>query len=151
MVINDKTRTVFNFENFFWGLCQQSLSTIYLNCFKNQFGTCGFADWQFFFKCYPERFFSSLKKTIILNSVKKFETVMVIRTSGRKRVFLKKRFCISVLRTIHFRLNLQARLYRIINYYNIYICNFTFFSIRVPAYWTSSFWIASDEISFWVL
>ena len=25
------------------------------------------------------------------------------------------------------------------------------FSIRVVTYWTSSFWIASDEISFWVL
>ena len=49
LVIYDKTRTVFNFENFSWGLCYRSLSTIDLNCFKNRLGTCGFADWQFFF------------------------------------------------------------------------------------------------------
>ena len=45
----------------------------------------------FSLKSYPERFFSSLKKTIVLNLVKKFETVMVIFTSGRKCVFLKKK------------------------------------------------------------
>ena len=45
---------------------------------------------KFFFKYYPERFFSSLKKIIVLYLVKKFEMVVVIFTSGRKRVFLKK-------------------------------------------------------------
>ena len=37
----------------------------------------------------PERFFSSLKKTSVLYLVKKFETFMVIFTSGRRRVFFK--------------------------------------------------------------
>ena len=43
---------------------------------------------EIFLKCYPERFFSSLKKTTVLYLVKKFETVVVIFTSGGKRVFL---------------------------------------------------------------
>ena len=38
----------------------------------------------------PERFFSSLKKTIVLYLVKKFEMFMVIFTSGRRRLFFKK-------------------------------------------------------------
>ena len=46
---------------------------------------------------------------------------MAIPTSGQMRVFLKKKICIIDLRTIHFRLNLKARLYRDINCYNIYI------------------------------
>ena len=50
---------------------------------------------------------------------------MVIFTSGRRSVFFKKRFFISASRTIHLTLNLQARHYRNINYYNIYICSFT--------------------------
>ena len=83
LVINDKTRTKFTFfENFSWGPCYRSLSQNDLNCFKNRLGTCGFADQQFFF-CIsnPERFFSSLKKTIVLYLVKKFETFMVMVAS----------------------------------------------------------------------
>ena len=79
----------------------------------------------FFFISNPERFFSSLKETIVLYLVKKFETFMVIFTSGRRSVFFKKRFFISASRTIHLTLNLQARHYSNINYYNIYICSFT--------------------------
>ena len=37
-----------------------------------------------------ERFFSSLKKTIVLYLVKNFETFMLIFTSGLRRVFFKK-------------------------------------------------------------
>ena len=79
----------------------------------------------FLYKQSWERFFSSLKNTIVLYLVKKFDTFMVIFTSGRRRVFFKKRFFISASRTIHLTLNLQARLYRNINYYNIYTCSFT--------------------------
>ena len=43
------------------------------------------------FKSYPERFLSSLKKTILPNLVKIFETVMVTSTSGRKCVFFKEK------------------------------------------------------------
>ena len=94
--LNNKTRTVFNFENFTWGLCYWSLSTIDLNCFKNRLGTSGFAYWKFFFKSYPERFFVSWKKTIALFLVKKFETIMVIFTSERKCVFFKKKIlCVT--------------------------------------------------------
>ena len=49
-----------------------------------------------FFICYPERFFFSLKKTIVLYLVKKFETLMVnFKSRGN-----------------YFRYNLQARHYR---------------------------------------
>ena len=117
---------VYIFENFSWKLCYRSLSQNDLNCFRNRLGTCGFADQQFFFyMSNPERFFSSLKKTIVLYLVKKFETFMVIFTSGRRRVFFKKRFFILASRKIHLTLNLQARHYRNINYYNIYTCSFT--------------------------
>ena len=57
--------------------------------------------------------------------VKKFEMFMVIFTNGRRRVFFKKQFFISASRTIHLTLNLQARNYRNINYYNIYTFSFT--------------------------
>ena len=84
-----------------------------------------------FLKSNPERFFSSLKKTIVLYLVKKFETFMVIFTSGRRRVFFKKRFFISASWTIHLTLNLKARHYRNINYYNIYTCSFTQYYLRM--------------------
>ena len=116
---------VYIFKNFSWILCYRSLSQNDLNCFQNRLKTCGFADRKFFYISNPERFFSSLKKTIVLYLVKKFETFMVIFTSGRRRVFFKKRFFISASRTIHLTLNLQARHYRNINYYNIYTCSFT--------------------------
>ena len=96
------------------------------NCLKNRPETCGFADWQFIsLKYYPDRFFSSLKKTIVLYLVQKFETVVVILTSGRKRVFLTEKLFVSAFRTVHFILNLQAEFYRNINYYQIFICYFT--------------------------
>ena len=104
---------VYIFKNFTWRLCYRSPSQNDLHCFKNQLGTCGFADRQFFF-CI-----------CVLYLVKKFKTFMVIFTSGRRSVFFKKRFFISASRTIHLTLNLQARHYRNINYYNIYICSFT--------------------------
>ena len=44
----------------------------------------------------------------------------MILTSGRKRVFLKEKFCISAFRAVHFRLNLQAKFYRNIDYYYIH-------------------------------
>ena len=78
-----------------------------------------------FYISNPERFFSSLKKTIVLYLVKKFETFMLTFTSGRRCVFFKKRFFISASATIHLILNLQAGYYRNINYYNIYTCSFT--------------------------
>ena len=103
------------FENFSWRLCYRSFSQNDLNCFKNRLGTCGFADRQFFFyTSNPERFFSSLKKTIVLYLFKKFETFMVIFTSGRRRVFFKKQFFISASRTIHLTLNSQID----INWFN---------------------------------
>ena len=116
---------VYIFKNFSWRLCYRSLSQNDLNWFKIRLETCGFADRKFFYVSNPERFFSSLKKKIVLYLVKKFETFMVIFTSGRRRVFFKKRFFISASRTIHLTLNLQARHYRNINYYNIYTCSFT--------------------------
>ena len=79
----------------------------------------------FFHISNPESFFSSVKKTIVLYLVTKFETFMVIFISEWRRVFFKKRFFISASRTIHLTLNLQARYYRNINYYNIYTCSFT--------------------------
>ena len=90
MVINDDREQVLNFEYFSRGLCYRSLSQNDLNCFKNRLGTCGFAAWQFFLWSNPERFFSFWKKTIVLYLFKKFETFMVIFTSGRRRVFFKK-------------------------------------------------------------
>ena len=81
---------VYIYEKFSWRLCYRSLSQNDLNCFKNRLGTCGFADRQFFSISHPERFFSSLKKTIVLYLVKKFETFMMIFTSGRRRLFFKK-------------------------------------------------------------
>ena len=81
---------VYIFKNFLWRLCYRSLSQNDLNCFKNRLGTCGFADRQFFSISNPERFFSSLKKTIVLYLVKKFETFMMIFTSGQRRLFFKK-------------------------------------------------------------
>ena len=108
LVINDNREQGLNFENFCWGLCYQSLSQNDLN---------------------PERFFSSLKETIVLYLVKKFETFMVIFTSGRRCVFFKKTiFYISFTD-------------------NPFNTEFT--SICAAAYWTASFWIVSDEISFW--
>ena len=89
-LINTVNRTLVNFKNFSWGLSYRSLSRIELNRFKNRLRTCGFADWIFFLiKCYPERISSSLKKTIVLYLVKKFETLVVIFTSGEKRVFFE--------------------------------------------------------------
>ena len=83
------------YENLSWRLYYRCLSQNDLNCFKNRLGTCGFADRKFFSISYPERFFSSLKKTIFLYLVKKFETFMMIFTRVDEGVyFLKKRFCI---------------------------------------------------------
>ena len=74
------------------------------------------------FKLYLNGFFVSLEKTIVLYLVKKFEAIVVILTSGRNRVFLKeKKIFIASFRTVHFILNLQAKLCTIINYYKIYI------------------------------
>ena len=61
------------YENFSWRLYYRRLSQNDLNYFKNRPGTCGFADRKFFSISNPERFFSSLKKTIVLYLVKKFE------------------------------------------------------------------------------
>ena len=122
---------VYIFENFSWRFCYRSLSQNDLKCVKNRLGACGFADRQFFYISNPERFFSSLKKTITLYLVKKFSTFMVIFTSGRRRVFSKKRFFISASRTIHLTLNFPARHYRNINYYNIYTCSFTQYYLSV--------------------
>ena len=78
------------YENFSWRLYYRRLSQNDLNCFKSRLGTCGFADRKFFSISNPERFFSSLKKTIVLYLAKKFETFMMIFTSGRRRLFFKK-------------------------------------------------------------
>ena len=88
---------VYIYKNFSWRLCYRSLSQNDLNCFKNRLETCSFADRQFFSINNPEKFFSSLKKTIVLYLVKKFEMFMAIFTSGRSCVFFKKRFCIYQL------------------------------------------------------
>ena len=80
--------------------------------FKNLPGTCGFADWQFFLKCCPARFFSFLKKTIVQYVVEKFKTVIEILTSERKRVFLKGKIFNVSYPTVHFIWNLQAKIYR---------------------------------------
>ena len=77
------------YENFSWRLYYRRLSQNDLNCFKNRLGTCGFADRKFFPISNPERFFSSLKKTIVLYLLKKFETFMMIFTSGRRCLFFK--------------------------------------------------------------
>ena len=45
LVINDKTRTTFKFlKTFLEDFVTGSLSQNDLNCFKNRFGTCGFAN-----------------------------------------------------------------------------------------------------------
>ena len=124
-------KKVYIFKNFSWRLCYRSLSQNDLNCFQNRLETCDFADPKIFYISNPERLFSSLKKTIVLYQVKKFETFMVIFTSGRRRVFFKKRFLISASWTNHLTLNLQARHYRNINYYNIYTCRFTQYYLRM--------------------
>ena len=125
MVINDKTRTRFTFlktflEDFITGVSHRMIWTV----LKTDSGHVALLTDNFFYKQSWE-VLSSLKKTIVLYLVKKFETFMVIFTSGWRRVCYKKRFCISASRTIHLTLNLQARHYRNINYYNIYICHFT--------------------------
>ena len=103
IMLNNKkyeSRTIFNFYELIWliswGLYYRSLSPIGLfsfpsrwKLFKNLPGTCGFAYGQFFFKMPSWEVISSLKKTIVLYLVKKFETILVILTSGQKRVFLK--------------------------------------------------------------
>ena len=125
LVINGKTRARFTFfKNFLWRLCYRSLSQNDLNCFRNRLETCGFAERKLFYISNPERFFSSLKKTIIRYLVKKSEAFMLIFTSGRRRVFFKNRFFTSALWTIHLILNLQPRYYRNVNYYTIYTCSF---------------------------
>ena len=81
------------YETFSWRLYYRRLSQNDLKCFKNRLGKCGFADQKFFFFFpirNPERFFSSVKKTIVLYLVKKFKTFMMIFTSGRRRLFFKK-------------------------------------------------------------
>ena len=74
-------------KDFATGISQRSLKTV----LKTDSGHAALLTDNFFFKSYPERFVSSLKKTSVLNPVKKFETVMVIFTRGRKCVFLKKK------------------------------------------------------------
>ena len=78
------------YENFPWRLYYRRLSQNDLNCFKNRLGTWGSADRKFFPIRNSDRFFSSLKKTIVLYLVNKFETFMMIFTSGRRRLFFKK-------------------------------------------------------------
>ena len=75
----------------------------------------------------PERFFSSLKKTIVLYLVKKFETFMMIFTSGRRRLFFKKTILYISFTDNPFYTEMQARRYIKIKYYNIHICNFTLY------------------------
>ena len=71
LVINGKTRTYFTFlKTLRWRLCYRSLSQNDLNCFKNRLELCGFADRKFFYISNLERFFSSLKKTIVLYLLK---------------------------------------------------------------------------------
>ena len=60
--------------------------------FKNLPGTYGFADWQFFSNAILKSSYPRLKKTIFLYPIEKFEMVVVILTSGQKRVFFKDNF-----------------------------------------------------------
>ena len=132
MVINGKTRTRFTFlktfrEDFVTGVSHRMIWTV----LKTDSGHVALLTDNFFFISNPERFFSSLKTTIVLYLVKKFDTFIVIFTTGRRSVFFKKRFFISGSRTIHLTSNLQARHYRNINYYNIYTCSFTQYYLSV--------------------
>ena len=85
------TRTLINFKNFFedsvTGVSQRSSWTV----LKTDSGHVALLA-EIIFKCYPERFFSSSKKTIVLYLVRKFETLMVIFISGGKCVFLNENF-----------------------------------------------------------
>ena len=85
-----KSEHTLHFWKLRWRLCYRNLSQNDLNWFKNRLETCVFADRKYFYLINPERFFSSLKKTIVLYIVKNLETLMFIFTSGRRRVFVKK-------------------------------------------------------------
>ena len=61
-----------NFENFSWGLCYRSLSTIELNCLKNQLETCGIAEWNFFL------FFNLLNVIWVRLVMKKYRKLFMI-------------------------------------------------------------------------
>ena len=131
---------VYIFENFLWrlwtGVSQRMIWTV----LKTDSGHVALLTDNFFFMSNPERFSSSLKKTIIPDLVKKFGMFMAIFTSGRRSVFFKKRFFISASRRMHLTLNLQAWHYRNINYYNIYISSFTryYLSIKLIS-WVRNF------------
>ena len=147
MIINGKTRTRFTFlktflEDFVTGVSHRMIWTV----LKTDSGHVAFLTDNFFYISNPQRFFSSLKKTIVLYVVKKYETLMVIFTSERRRVFFKKWFFISASRTIHLTLNLQARHYRNINYYNIYTCSFTqyYLSMLRNKKASRTYWLLAD-------
>ena len=95
-----KYRRVFqrNVGSIWWGLsslsfrqnCRTQVFTIPAAMFRSRRST---THRTLIERCYPRIswwLFSSLKKTIILYLVKKFETFMVIFTGGRRRVFFKK-------------------------------------------------------------
>ena len=91
LVLNGKTRTSFTFmktsrEDFIAGVSHRIIWTV----LKTDSGHVALLTENFFPIINPERFFSSLKKTIVLYLVKKFKTFMMILTSGRRRLFFKK-------------------------------------------------------------
>ena len=81
---------VYIFENFsciLWtGVSHRMIWTV----LKTDSGHVALLTDNFFCISNPERFSSSLKKTVIPYLVKKFEMFMAIFTSGRRRVFFKK-------------------------------------------------------------
>ena len=79
LVLNGKTRTSFTFmktsrEDFITGVSHRMIWTV----LKTESRHVALLTEKFFFMSNPERFLSSLKKTIVLYLVKKFETFMMI-------------------------------------------------------------------------
>ena len=106
LVLNGKTRTSLTFmkpsrEDFITGVSHRMIWTV----LKTDSGHVALLTENFFPTSNPERLFSSLKKTIFLYLVKKFETFMMIFTSGRRRLFFKKnsgRFVYKIFYTFSF-------------------------------------------------
>ena len=81
---------VYIFENFSWILWTGVSHRMIWTVLKTDSWHVALLTDNFSFIGNPERFSSSLKKTIIPYLVKKFEMFMAIFTSGQRRVFFKK-------------------------------------------------------------
>ena len=116
LILNGKTRTSFTFmkpsrEDFNTGDSHRMIWTV----LKTVSGHVALLTENFVPVRNPERFFSSLKKTIVLYLVKKFEMFMVIFTCGRRRLFFKKTNFwtqyLKKLNVVYFRIQIYSEMF----------------------------------------